>query len=331
MAHAPVGRSPVFLREGTPKDRLGVARGLGGGAAIPESAGDLPLVLHDLLLKQPPKSTVGAGRTEPFTAGGHVFWWLGPRDGAGRLDSAVGLAGHRVVWPDDDVRAGIAAALDLIATRPWAMDLVSTYVTTFALAETERSGTRKGLITSCSLPDFPLCVFFSPRVFVHIPPLSIHPVDSVRMAAENLYHEAVHQAVNYQLLAHDILVPEYDSARSPKIPIYWRQSAGEKRNRAWELDRVLHAASVYCHLLHWRYCELVDPTLDAEERKTVINATTDSIGALKSLCDALSEHIDYFTSEGALLVGRLIEAAETRTEVMRTVIQTESIPGTISK
>ncbi|MGN9793385.1 hypothetical protein ACTMTU_20110 [Streptomyces sp. OZ13] len=302
-------------------DRAGVARTMAGDPALAADEGALPLLLHDVLLGRPPGTTPAFGRTERFRAAGRDFWWLTPSDASGDLDEQVGLSGHRIARPDEALRSGIVSALEHIASRPWALELVTTYVTTFALAETRDPGGRR-LLTSCSLPDFPLCVFLSPRVFVHIPPVSIHPEPSARLAAENLYHEAVHQAVNHQLLVHGIMTPDYSSDTSPKIPIYWRRTASEDRNRAWEIDRVLHAAAVYCHLLQWRYHELTDPSLTEAERTTVAAASAESVGALDSLCQALAENIVHFTSEGALFVGRLVAAAEIRSQVMSSLLAT---------
>ena len=185
------------------------------------------------------------------------------------------------------------------------------------------------MITSCSLPDFPLCVFLSPRAFVHIPPVSIHPEPAARLAAENLYHEAVHQAVNHHILVGNVMGPDYSSATSPKIPIYWRKTASEGRNRAWELDRVLHAAAVYCHLLQWRWHELTDPALPDEVRATVAAASAESVGALESLCQALVDNIGHFTSQGSLFVGRLVAAAEMRSQVMSALLSAPTGAGVL--
>ncbi|MFB9909415.1 hypothetical protein [Allokutzneria oryzae] len=287
------------------------------GLRVGHAEGTLPLSLNEVLLGRPEGSTAKAGRVRPFLAGGARFWWLGPAEtGSTALDAAVGLDGHRVGWPSRAVEAGVVHALELIAARPWAMALVTTYVTTFALAT--RPDGEKGQITSCSLPDFPLCVFLSPRAFVHIPPLSVSRTESARLAAENIYHEAVHQSVNHSLLTRDLLAPSYSSATSPKIPIYWRSGAGNAaRNREWELDRVLHAAAVYCHLLRWRHAELTDPTSGVEHRSFVARAAAESIGALTTLCDALVEHIGHFTPEGALTVGRIVEASNNRGALLR--------------
>ncbi|MFD5425635.1 hypothetical protein [Streptomyces sp. NPDC127084] len=271
--------------------------------------------MHDILLGSPEGETARTGTVERFEVGGSVFWWLLPGDVPGSLDDAVSLDGHAVVSPCAYVRESISAALEVVATHPWAMELLRTYVTTFALTEQSAEG-GSPLITSCSLPDFPLCVFFSQRAFVHIPPRSVASAPSARLAAENLYHEAVHQAVNHTLLSRELLVPGYSSSTSPKIPIYWRKTAGEERNREWELDRVLHAAAVYCHLMHWRLAELSSAELTPEERAMISQASEESVSALRTLCVALTDHIDYFTSEGALFVGRLVEASAQRSSLL---------------
>ncbi|WP_328842634.1 hypothetical protein [Streptomyces sp. NBC_00258] len=323
-ASAPSVLTPVQVLPA--RDAVAISLGL---ASSPEPAdqGLIPLRLHEAL-RGKPTGSMGAGEIRVFRAGQREFWWLGPAareglDGAADLDSAVDLTGHHIVWPTHDLAQGVSGALDLIATRPWAMSLVATFITTFAMATTP-DGVR-GRITSCSLPDFPLCVFLSDRAFVHIPPLSVSTTGSIRLVAENIYHEAVHQSVNHQLLTRPIFLPGYSSATSPKIPIYWRTSAGnETRNRAWELDRVLHAAAVYCHLLHWRYAELADPKTDPEHRRFVAEATRESLGALAILCEALTEHIGHFTAEGALMVGRLVEASRQRSALLDATLEHSS-------
>ena len=307
-------------------DRLALASSLSPTDLSTETIGELPFNLHDMLLGREIGTTLKTARIRKFRAGGREFWWLREEDSLDELSKQVDLPGHRIVFPDEEIERNVISAIEHIASRPWAMALLGTYVSAFALTEAVSAEAEKRLITSCSLPDFPLCVFFSGRAQIHIPPLTISLRPSVRLLAENLYHEAVHQAVNYQLLSNEILVPSYSSATSPKIPIYWREEAGEQRNRAWELDRVLHAAAVYCHLLAWRYQELLDPRLPAEDRETITSASADAVGATRALCEALTTHIRYFTSEGAMLVGRLIEAGQMRSAVLSTVLGLTSKP-----
>jgi hypothetical protein len=301
-------------------ERLSLARNLSDRVATTEAVGRIPLDLHDALLGRETGATMATARLKQFRAAGRDFWWLSGDDSSDALSAQVDLPGHRLVLPDSETERSVISAIEHIASRPWAMELVGTFISTFAFTEPADVRDSRRLITSCSLPDFPLCVFFSERALVHIPPLTISSQPSVRLLAENLYHESVHQAVNYQLLSSRVLVPSYSSETSPKIPIYWREEAGEQRNRAWELDRVLHAAAVYCHLLAWRYHELRDPDLPAEDRAVIAAASVDAVGATRALCDALTTHISYFTSAGALLVGRLVEAGQTRSAVLSALL-----------
>jgi hypothetical protein len=122
-----------------------------------------------------------------------------------------------------------------------------------------------------------------------------------------------------------VLSADYSSSTSPKVPIYWRRSAQDERNRAWELDRVLHATAVYCHLLRWRFVELAHAPITPGDRTTIEEAAGESIAALRALCTALTDHIRYLTAEGGLFVGRLIELSRTRAAEVEKLLQKKSI------
>ncbi|MET9231606.1 hypothetical protein [Lentzea sp. NPDC003310] len=292
-----------------------VAGELGLAHAVPP--GTLPFALHDVLLRRPDATSVADAITEPFTVAGREFHWLLPAT-ASRLWDEVGLTGHRLVLPGDDQRATIVAALEFLASRPWAFDLVAKYVTTLAFVESDSDA---DLITSCSLPDFPLCIFFSARAARHVPPVTVTDFPSARLMAENIYHESVHQSVNHLLLTRKVFKPGYSSTTSPKVPIYWRQTASRTRNRAWELDRVLHAAAVYSQLLQWRTAELRADDISEREGEAVRQASKDAVGAVRSLAAALTEHCEHFTSSGALFVGRLVESATLRAELLEHLLR----------
>jgi hypothetical protein len=281
------------------------------------ATGSLPFALHDVLHGRADSATADSAITERFFVAEREFHWLLPATSSA-LWEKVALTGHRLVLPDAVQRQSIIGGLEHLATRPWAFDLVAKYVTTIAFVESE-PGTP--VITSCSLPDFPLCVFISERVARHIPPSTVTPTPHARLAAENLYHESVHQAVNHLLLSRQLFRPGYSSATSPKVPIYWRQTDSQTRNRAWELDRVLHATAVYCHLLQWRAVELCDTALHGPSREAVAEAAAEAVGAVRSLAGALMEHTDQFTGEGAVFIGRLVEASTMRADLLDRLTQ----------
>ena len=108
-------------------------------------------------------------------------------------------------------------------------------------------------ITSVTIPSLPLCSFFSESAGLHIPPGTVIKNHSKVFLAENIYHEMVHNMVNVNLLEADLLHENYDAKTcNEKIMIPWRSDDPEMRNRYWEIDRALHALSVYDSLLFFR-------------------------------------------------------------------------------
>ena len=156
-------------------------------------------------------------------------------------------------------------------------------------------------ITSSSFPVLPLCVFISDKALHHIPPNSISQEPSYRFLAENLYHEAVHQAVNMNLLIHEIFIEDYDSAKSPKVEIPWRYNQ-VKRNQYWELDRTFHATVVYSQVIQYRLAQLNDLNLIPFEREAFEEATKAGIEAATYLSQSLLNNKQYFTEKGAELI-----------------------------
>lgn len=279
---------------------------------VGHDAGLWPFQLHNDLVDS---YAVAPGEyvTESFIAAGHRFHWLLPET-SGRAWDAIGLTGHALTSPSPAIRDGISEAIELIAGRSWAMDLVGRYLVSIAVVESVDES-QYGMVTSCSLPDFPLATFISSRAFVHIPPLSVGAW-STRHCAENLFHESVHQAVNHLLLTKPIFIDDYDSAISPRVEISWRATAQEERNRAWEIDRVLHAACVYSHLLRWRAAELTSSALSEEETHLITEACAMTVPALQELSAGLLEHIGWFTPTGGVFVGRLVQTIASQIDAL---------------
>lgn len=303
----------VLLGRTVPASRAGVLESFGQPAGAEDGAGALRL--HEHLLQETPGTLSGAVELTPFRAGGRDFWWMVPAGPPGALDRAVGLRHHTVVAPPAAFREQLAAALGLLSAHPWAFAMVERFISNFALLRFDRSPGATP-VTSCSVPDFPLSVFLSGLAARHIPPHSVADRGTPLLLAENVFHESVHQFVNHQLLTRPVLDPAYDSADSPRIPIYWRRD-GDGMPRTWELDRVLHAAMVYAQLVDGRYEVLGSDLPSDADREVVLAASRHALGALASLCDALAEHVDAFQPYGAFLVGRLVEAARHRCDLLR--------------
>lgn len=279
-----------------------------------ETDGLTPLDIHDALLGREEPSCRAGAAAEPFDLAGQRFWWVTPVGGEG-LSREVDLAGHRVTAPDDRLRQGVADALRILADAPWAFAMVRTYVTSFAVVELVDAASGRRPVTSCSLPDIPLCVFFSRAALRHVPPLSVSPRDSAYLLAENFYHEAVHQYVNHEIITAGVFAESFDSRTSPLVDITWRRKP-DGTPQQWQLDRVFHAAMVYGHLTAWRLRALRQSPLDDVTRRTVEQASHDAISAMSDLLTALHRHIDVFTPAGALRVGELGGAVRIFQEAM---------------
>lgn len=282
--------------------------------------GALPFAIHNTLTAT---STFSSREFSlvPFIVEGHEFYIL--QRPAEEAWSKIGLRGHKVIDDAESRLDILSQALGIIASRPNTLDLVRRFLTTFIWVETSADDSGEPPLTSCSLPDLPLAAFVSDMAQRHIPPITVAKTNSARLLAENIYHESVHQLVNYRILTEELFIPDFDSRTSPRIPIAWRKNS-IKRNQAWELDRVLHAATVYSQLLDWRLHELKFDFLTDEERSSITTAALESVDSSNYLSDALCQHIDYFTPSGALFVGRLAQSIEQRTRLLRELTQSDA-------
>ncbi len=147
--------------------------------------------------------------------------------------------------------------------------------------------------TSVSLPALPFCSFFSEKALHHIPPGLVLDHPEMRFLAENIYHEAIHQWVNLNLLERDLFRDDYNSQHSPKVEIPWRKDY-DIRTRFWELDRVLHALSVYTELLPYRMKEAAHAPDHPHPQLALQKART----CTHFLSEALSSHQDRLTPLG---------------------------------
>jgi hypothetical protein len=110
-------------------------------------------------------------------------------------------------------------------------------------------------ITSVSIPALPFASFFSSKALVHIPPSTVIKQPMYVFLAENIYHEMIHNRMNLNLLEKEFFTADYDSATSERIEIPWRPKT-DPRNHLWEIDRVVHAISVYAGIIPFRIKEL---------------------------------------------------------------------------
>jgi hypothetical protein len=280
-------------------------RRLGGGL--------LPFALYSLFSDLPAQvDLLDRIDGEVIVRGEASLLWLA-EDPADRVFPLLPLASHSPLPHTPELREILLAALDRLAAFPPGMALFTEFVRAVALVELRPDARgRDSQITTSSFPVLPFCVFLSERSMRQLPPRSVNPVRSPRFFAENLYHEAIHQALNVHLLLYDVLSPDYNSATAPKVDIYWREEedfSGDvpmpAGNQQWELDRVLHAVVVYGHLLEYRLEQLADPTLEPFERALFTDATRTGLESVRYLMAAMAEHTDCFTDYGRDVVASL--------------------------
>ncbi|OUB98421.1 hypothetical protein BK784_16875 [Bacillus thuringiensis serovar medellin] len=165
---------------------------------------------------------------------------------------------------------------------------------------------RDSQITSSSFPSMPFGIFLSNKAEFHIPPNNIAENISFRYLAENIFHEAIHQAVNMNILLNDILVNDYNSKNSPKIEIPWRHSQA-KRNQYWEIDRTYHATVVYSQLIKYRFTQLNDNSISKKEKEFFKEACYNGVEAALYLSDCLLKQKEFFTELGVNLIQELYD------------------------
>ena len=161
------------------------------------------------------------------------------------------IQSHQIITPERDFIENINQALDLLDTVPtWTV--LSKFLEGVCVLQIKPNHRHKDIeITSLSVPVFPFVSFISRKAVYHTPPLNIRPPAPLYVA-ENLLHEATHQALNLNLIEKDIFMKNYTSQTSPLVEIPWRKNQSVKRNKKWQIDRVLHACVVYVMVASFR-------------------------------------------------------------------------------
>ena len=223
----------------------------------------------------------------------------------------IPLQSHEILSPEKQKRIPIIEAIDHIETyHCYISDLFLKFTKNIAFVDLKKDYLGKDTtITSSSFPLLPLTVFLSPKALKHIPPNTVSDMPSYRLLAENLLHEAIHQQVNLTLVEKDIFCAEYSSELSPKIQIEWRKKQGIKRNQAWELDRVLHAITVYVNLVKFRRKEVVLFNTDNLISQYIKSSLPEGLDALDYLSKSLLLYKNFFTENGYDLVSELRKKA----------------------
>ncbi|WP_391205461.1 hypothetical protein [Psychrobacillus sp. L4] len=213
------------------------------------------------------------------------------------------IKSHELISPTEEQENELSLALNHLSENyPVGYELFSKFARTIAWVRLKDEFKGKdSQITSSSFPILPLCIFVSDKAQHHIPPNSVSKESSYRFLAENLYHEAVHQAVNMNLLMFDIFVDNYNSQDSPKIEIPWRYNQ-VKRNQYWELDRTFHATVVYSQMIRYRLNQINDTKLKVFERVAFEGSIISGLEAASYLSKSLLNCEQYFTEKGTELI-----------------------------
>jgi hypothetical protein len=161
-------------------------------------------------------------------------------------------------------------------------------------------------LTSCSLPVIPYCSFISTKALIHLPPKEIAVRPHHAWLAENVFHEAIHNALTVNILAGRIFVPTFRACDAPAVAIPWRADDVQMRNRYWPIDRVLHALLVYVGV----YClrvKMLNSDLDDMER-TFLQTTLHSARiSMRHLSDALRSSPAFFTKPANLAIRKVCQ------------------------
>ncbi len=219
------------------------------------------------------------------------------------------IKSHEIVVPDNEVvECLVKSLMHLQETFESGFIIVKEFVKYIVWTRLKAKNVMLDTqITSSSFPKMPFVIFVSDKANYHIPPNNISKEKSFRILAENIYHEAVHQAVNMNILLNDIFIEEFTSATSEKIEIPWR-NLSVKRNQFWEVDRAYHATVVYYQLLKYRFTQLQDNNISEQERAFFHSAIQSGLESALFLSKALLDKRKYFTEVGECKINELFNA-----------------------
>ncbi len=261
----------------------------------------LPFILFDHFIERKGSdsdwNSTGIPEGEDIRVSEDNFFWLSniPIDTWKNLP----LQSHQFAAHSDDRSKLLVRAINYLRwSYPEGYAILRKFVRVIAWLELrEEFKKRDTLITSVSIPMLPFCSFISDRALRHIPPNIVIEGDLVEFLAENLYHEAIHQAVNMNILLHEIFRESYDSRISPKVEIPWRSNQSS-RNQRWELDRVLHAAIVYANLLEYRLTQIESDQMESSKKDLFAQGLLTGYKSASFLTKSMFDHEHLFTSLG---------------------------------
>ncbi|HUG23635.1 hypothetical protein [Piscinibacter sp.] len=219
------------------------------------------------------------------------------------------LHDHAPCAPDADTVANTKRALSWLQSHSVdGLALVSRYVRLLVIVDrAPHVGAQFfGTLTSCSLPALPYCSFVSKKALFHLPPREIAPRPHQAWFAENIFHEALHNALTVDILAGRVFRSGFRVADSPPVSIPWRSDDPAARNRAWPVDRVLHALVVYAGIYGLR-TEMLGSGLEETERHFLLKTLSSARSAMQHLAAALRSAPDCFTKAAKRAVLQLCQ------------------------
>lgn len=151
-------------------------------------------------------------------------------------------------------------------------------------------------LTSSIYPKMTDTIFISQKANIHVPPVNISKKENKYILAENLFHEAIHLFVNKLILNYELIKASIAPV-DHKFEIPWRRNSS-KRNQYWEIDRVLHAASVYSCLIDFRAQVIKKTDSDKEINRFFVDSVESAKENYTYLKDILMQNTDLFTDFG---------------------------------
>ncbi|WP_300074377.1 hypothetical protein [uncultured Ruegeria sp.] len=218
------------------------------------------------------------------------------------LDS-LGLHDHESAGANEDLAQALRDALKLLQDiEPHFFQAVIDGIDTLIPVQLREGAKARAPLTSITIPCFPMTSFFSTNALRHLAPGALTEQDDIAVLAENLLHESIHQRVNLTIIEKRVLRPDFSSENSPKIPIPWRQTATEARNREWELDRCLHAFAVYVGVYPFRKAVAERRNVASSTRQTFLQSLDQAKKSMRFLGQALTERRHLFDQDGQDLI-----------------------------
>lgn len=174
-----------------------------------------------------------------------------------------------------------------------------------------KNDSKEDTITSLTVPKIPNASFISKKALYHNPPEFIHSKDvEINILAENIYHEMIHNKLNNLIYYKKFFKSNYDRK---ELTGQFKINAWESyKDWEWELDRVVHATTVFVHLIKFRKQELNNSYVfsnlkykDAFSNKTYEEGIYKLIETVDMFFKLIDEKMEFFTENGVVFITNL--------------------------